>query len=138
MKTKADLNQYQRLAARTLPDSAQSFGQVKGGDVNTHLLVHGALKLAGEAGEVADLVGKWYGQGHDLDRDELIDELGDVLWHLAEVCTALRVDLGLVAYRNLRKLAARYPGEGFEVERSLNRSEQHTAFIAELESSSDG
>ena len=128
---KADLNQYQRLASRTLPD-AQLSGDC--GDINTHLLIHGALKLAGEAGEVADIVGKWYGQMHDLDRDDLINELGDVLWHLAEICTALQVELGHVAYRNLRKLAARYPGEGFDASRSLNRSEQHTVFVETLES----
>ena len=133
---KADLNQYQRLASRTLPSEFRGPDE-KTGEASTGLLIHGALKLAGEAGEVADLIGKWYGQGHDLDRDELIDELGDVLWHLAEVCTALRVDLGLVAYRNLRKLAARYPGEGFEVSRSLNRSEQHTTFVETLESPKD-
>jgi NTP pyrophosphatase (non-canonical NTP hydrolase) len=96
------------------------------------LLIHGVLKLAGEAGELADLVGKWWGQGHELDREKLIAELGDVLWHVAEVSTALGVDLQEVAYLNLSKLQTRYP-EGFDPEHSLNRSEQHSTFIETME-----
>ena len=150
---KADLNQYQRLAARTLPSKFRRVGHgprglegstcpawvdpEREGCVGSALLIHGALKLTGEAGEVADLVGKWYGQGHEIDDDELIDELGDVLWHLAELCTALGVDVGVVAYRNLEKLRRRYP-DGFEEVRSLNRAEQHSAFVEALDESSPG
>lgn len=114
---KVDLNQYQRLAARTVPDHPL---QGRPGAIKTGMLLHGALKLAGEAGEISDIVGKWYGQGHDLDRDHLIEELGDVLWHVAEIATALGVDLGEVAYKNLEKLHRRYP-EGFDIEKSAER-----------------
>jgi len=114
---KVDLNQFQRLAARTLPDHPL---QGRPGDIKTTLLLHGALKLSGEAGEISDEVGKWYGQGHDLDRDHLIEELGDVLWHVAEIATALGVDLGEVAFQNLEKLHRRYP-EGFDIEKSAER-----------------
>ncbi len=114
---KVDLNQYQRLAARTLPDHPFAGAT---GSIKTGLLLHGVLKLAGEAGELSDLVGKWYGQGHDLDRDLLVEELGDVLWHTAEIATALGVDLGEVAYRNLEKLNGRYP-DGFDPDRSTQR-----------------
>ena len=114
---KVDLNQFQRLAARTLPDHPL---QGRPGEIKTGMLLHGALKLSGEAGEISDEVGKWYGQGHDLDRDHLVEELGDVLWHVAEIATALGVDLGEVAYKNLQKLNERYP-EGFDIEKSATR-----------------
>ena len=114
---KVDLNQYQRLAARTMPDNPFTGGS---GQVKIPLLMHGALKLAGEAGEICDEVGKWYGQGHDIDRDHLVEELGDVLWHVAEIATALGVDLGEVAFQNLEKLQRRYP-DGFDIEKSLKR-----------------
>jgi len=128
---KADLNQYQRLAARTLPNTGVELRD----DLRPSqrcLLVHGVLKLNGEAGELADLLGKYWAQGHELDRDKLILELGDVLWHVAEIATALDVDLREVAYRNLEKLRRRYP-DGFDEERSLNRAEQHQAFVEALE-----
>ena len=41
------------------------------------------------------------------DRDALADELGDVLWYVAEVGTVLDVNLDDVAARNLEKLRSR-------------------------------
>ena len=60
--------------------------------------------------------------GHELDRDALIKELGDVAWYLAEAATALDIDLSEVFERNIEKLKKRYP-EGFSEERSINRTE---------------
>lgn len=42
-----------------------------------------AMGLSGETGEVVDLLKKVVGHGHDLDKDKLIKELGDVMWYLA-------------------------------------------------------
>ncbi len=41
------------------------------------------LGLIGEAGEVADLVKKSLERGALIDRDRMIEELGDVLWYVA-------------------------------------------------------
>lgn len=42
-----------------------------------------AMGLSGESGEVVDLLKKVVGHGHDLDKEKLIKELGDVMWYLA-------------------------------------------------------
>ena len=74
-------------------------------------LVYPALKLAGEAGEVAEKIGKIYRDNNgELNRDSihaLVLEMGDVLWYLAELATYLGVDLSQVAACNLQKLADR-------------------------------
>ena len=70
------------------------------------------------AGEAIDIVKKHLAQGHELDREGLIKELGDVAWYLAETATALGVDLDEILGRNIEKLKNRYP-EGFSTE---NRS----------------
>lgn len=112
-----NLDEYQRRAMRTLnPQEAPPLAP----EIDKAALIHGALKLAGEAGEVADLVGKWQGQGHPLNVEELAAELGDVLWHLAEVATAIGWPLGGIAIANLDKLKRRYPA-GFETQRSIDR-----------------
>jgi NTP pyrophosphatase (non-canonical NTP hydrolase) len=101
------LNDYQAQAARTLidaPDSEYSADQI--------MLVWNALGLAGEAGEVADTIKKAVFHQHGLDRDELIKELGDVLWYVAALCTKLDISMSEVAERNIAKLHKRYP-EGY-------------------------
>ena len=60
--------------------------------------------------------------GHELDRDALIKELGDIAWYLAEGAEALGISLEEVFERNIEKLKKRYP-EGFSEERSINRTE---------------
>ena len=79
------------------------------------------LGLAGEAGEVVDYLKKVVGHGHKLDRDKLVKELGDVLWYVAEICSAINADMSDVAQQNIDKLKARYP-DGFSSERSINRA----------------
>lgn len=104
------LNEYQELAQRT---ARQDISRVD------HLL-NGVLGLAGEAGECADLVKKqWFQDGRAITND-MIDELGDVLWYIAETAAALGVTLEEVAQHNVDKLRKRYP-EGFDADRSLHR-----------------
>lgn len=109
---------YQKLAGRTLidgPDAAYTDEQI--------MLVWNALGLAGEAGEVADLVKKGVFHQHGLDRERLIKELGDVLWYTAALATKLGVSLSEVMERNIAKLAARYP-DGYSPEASRKRVDE--------------
>ena len=78
------------------------------------------MGLCGESGEAIDIVKKHLAQGHALDREALIKELGDVAWYLAETAYALDVPLEEVLQRNVDKLRARYP-QGFEACRSIER-----------------
>lgn len=85
-------------------------------------LINGVMGLCGESGEVIDLVKKHLSQGHPLDREAMVKELGDVAWYLAETAYVLGYFLEDIFKANLAKLAARYP-DGFSVERSLHRDE---------------
>lgn len=84
------------------------------------LLANLALGVAGEAGEVADLIKKQIFHDHDPDPDRLIEELGDVLWYVTALAYTLNVPLEEVARRNAAKLKARYP-TGFDPARSRER-----------------
>ena len=84
------------------------------------VLMNALMGLCGESGEAIDLMKKHLFQGHELDREKLIKELGDVAWYLAEAATGLGVDLSEVLQRNLDKLHARYP-QGFSTANSQNR-----------------
>lgn len=95
---------YQTAAART---SAAPWPE------RERLMVQ-TLGLCGEAGEVADLVKKATWHGRDLTSSKLADELGDVLWYLADIATARGLRLDHIAQWNIDKLQSRYP-DGFTV-----------------------
>ena len=78
-------------------------------------LLVGALGLGGEAGEVLELIKKHFYHGKDLPAEELLLELGDVLWYVAYTADAIGLTLEDVAKANNAKLRARYPN-GFSVE----------------------
>ena len=103
-------NEYQHLAARTIGSNMNAIKQEK------HAL-HG---MVGEIGELHSLYQKRY-QGHDFDEEHAKKELGDLLWFVAEYCTAWGWALEDVMQLNIDKLIARYP-EGFSEERSLHRA----------------
>ena len=106
------INEYQQLAMRTLNKDLSK----------KDVLINGVMGLCGEAGEAIDIVKKHLAQGHELDKEKLIKELGDVAWYLAETAYALDTDLETVFNLNIEKLKRRYP-EGFEKEKSINRDE---------------
>ena len=106
------INEYQKLAMRT---SNQELS-------NAMHLVNGALGLCGESGEVADIVKKFWMQGHNLDQGHIAKELGDICWYIAETATAIGYDLETIMQMNIDKLMKRYP-EGFSAERSQHREQ---------------
>ena len=105
------VNDYQKLAMTTLNPALSK----------KDVLINGVMGLCGESGEAIDIVKKHLAQGHELDREGLIKELGDIAWYLAETAYSLDVPLEEVFRRNLDKLKSRYP-EGFDPERSIHRT----------------
>jgi len=86
------------------------------------LLINATLGLAGEAGEVSDVVKKYIFHKHVLNKDELIKELGDCLWYIEVISHILEISTEEVKKRNIEKLRKRYPN-GFTEEASINRNE---------------
>ena len=105
-------NEYQKLAMRTCNLLHSPLDD---------MACHAVFGLTSEAGEVAGLFQKRY-QGHELDEEHLMKEIGDCLWMIAELCTAYGFSLEDVMQLNIDKLRARYPN-GFDTEKSLHRAE---------------
>jgi NTP pyrophosphatase (non-canonical NTP hydrolase) len=97
--------------------------------------LHAALMLASEAGEVAGLVQKGYqaapipadGETRGprdilagIDREKLLNELGDVRFALELMLLATGVNMYEIENRNVDKLSERYPA-GFDPARSIHR-----------------
>ena len=102
-----DFNLYQKEAHDA---ASYPYGTI-GKEAHAVDYIYPALGLAEEAGEVA---GKFAKAVRDNDgvideerKREIVKELGDVLWFVAECCTVLRVDMDTVAELNIKKLADR-------------------------------
>lgn len=109
-----DFSQYQELSKRTMP---------KNWDGMT--ISNYAMGLAGEAGEVVDLLKKWVHHQHPITQDELdklVKELGDVQHYANGIATMFKISMNDVVVANVEKLKKRYP-EGFSPEKSINREE---------------
>ena len=106
------INEYQKLAMTTLNPALNK----------KDVLINGDMGLCGESGEAIDIVKKLLAQGHELDKDKLAKELGDICWYLAEAATALDLSLEDIMAANIEKLKKRYP-DGFDADRSINRFE---------------
>lgn len=104
------INEYQELAMTTLnPELTKK-----------DVLINSVMGLCGESGEAIDIVKKWMAQGHELDKEHLTKELGDIAWYLAEAATALEFPLDDILQSNIDKLKKRYP-DGFDAQKSLVR-----------------
>lgn len=106
------INEYQELAMRTVNPELDK----------NDMLINSVMGLCGESGEAIDIVKKWFAHGHELDREHLKKELGDIAWYLSEAATALDLELEDILEANIEKLRRRYP-EGFATEKSQNRAE---------------
>ena len=104
-----NFSEYQEKARRTQNDSLT---------INMKRQ-HALYGLAGEVGEVLSTYQKEL-QGHSVSREKVLEEMGDCLWMLAELCDCLGASMEDVAEANIQKLLGRYPNR-FEPNRSLHR-----------------
>ena len=69
------------------------------------------MGLAGEAGEVCDNLKKHLLHHKPLDREHLVEELGDVLWYFQHTLNTFDITWKEVVEYNIRKLCERYPDQ---------------------------
>lgn len=86
-------------------------------------LMHACLGLCSEAGEFADAIKKSFAYDKELDIENLVEELGDILWFVALACKALELPMETVAINNVAKLFHRYP-EKFSNEAADERADK--------------
>ena len=73
------------------------------------------IPLAGLASETGELLGEYKkylrdGEIHKLFKERLAEEVGDLLWYVANVATKFGLDLAEVAQQNLAKCEGRWGG----------------------------
>jgi NTP pyrophosphatase (non-canonical NTP hydrolase) len=139
--------EYQQLAMRTrCPQGSVVLERLQQGQAvedserwgkpslpyNTALL-HGCIGLAGEAGELATAMQRWLWYGKGLDVTNIKEEVGDALWYIAEICTALGCDMGAIMEANIAKLKERH-GDKFSDVKAAEENRDREAERKVLES----
>ena len=119
------MDTYQSLALRTLSTQFH----IGDNGVSPDLL-HGAIGLATESGELLDSLKRALFYGAALDRTNLIEELGDLEWYMAVIREAVGVTQEEVQRINIEKLQARYPAK-FSTDHALNRDLKRERAILE-------
>lgn len=87
---------------------------------NTIRLLHASFGVGSESGEVQDAIKRYVFYGKPVDRVNLIEEAGDLLWYINVLLSAVDSTFDEAMERNIAKLKARY-GEKFTEAQALNR-----------------
>ena len=106
-----EINNYQLKAARTC-------AQIDGNILDD---IHMVLGMQTEASEIADVYKKALAYKKPLDLVNVKEEIGDLMWYIANLCNMHGWDLRDIMATNIAKLEARYP-EKFTEEAALNRN----------------
>lgn len=93
------INDYQKFASRAIRKESKG----------KNLIVGFALGLGGEAGEVLDDIKKREYHGRNISIEHTAEELGDVMWYVANIATQLGFSLEDILEYNVHKLTSRYP-----------------------------
>lgn len=110
------ISEYQKRAYTSLNDHESDK------DRNLNWLIG----LSEEAGEVLNMFKHHYWGGEEVNKEELAQELGDVLWYLSAVASHNGIDLEASAELNILKLENRYKS-GYSEADSQNRKEKSRA-----------
>lgn len=114
-----DSKQYIADAVRTESRDFATIGSRMQCEENIRLL-HSAMGLVTEAGEIQDALKKHLFYGRTLDKVNLEEELGDLFWYMAIMADTLGISFEQIMEKNIRKLKSRY-GEKFTEERAIKR-----------------
>ena len=106
-----EFKDYQNKIYRAIPDHESQKDEI----------LHWAVGLSEECGEVMSVLKHHYYGGEDFNREELVKEIGDVLWYTAALCTAAGVNMDSIAKLNVEKLLHRFPDAEFDDSRSFQR-----------------
>ena len=85
--------------------------------------LHGAVGIAGESAEILDHMKKLWVYDRAMDRDKVIEEMGDTIHYLMMLCIKMDVTFAGLIRNNMVKLNKRYPN-GFSKADAIARADQ--------------
>lgn len=87
-------------------------------------LVHAGMGISGEAGELLDGIKKHVVYGKELDRMNIIEELGDLFFYMHAMMNLLGISEQQVLQHNACKLMVRYEGMSYSDKAAQARADK--------------
>jgi NTP pyrophosphatase (non-canonical NTP hydrolase) len=119
-----NLKEYSKLASRTDAPISPTYDKLHA--------VHMVMGMVTEVGELQDIYKKNLAYGKPIDEVNEKEEIGDLMWYIANHCRVKGWDLGEILETNIKKLQARFP-EKFDPAFAINRDLEAERKILENE-----
>ena len=87
-------------------------------------LLHMVVGISGEAGELLDAVKKWAIYNKPLDRENILEELGDIEFYLEGFRQAIGATRETILNNNIAKLSDRYSSGSYSDDQAINRADK--------------
>lgn len=87
-------------------------------------MIHMAMGIAGEAGEIIDAVKKNVIYGKILDEKNILEELGDIMFYIQGICQEMDITLEEVLEANIKKLGIRYTDHKYSDLSAIERADK--------------
>lgn len=87
-------------------------------------LMHMAVGVAGEAGELLDAIKKHVIYGKKLDEANVVEELGDLRFYMSGIMNTLNIAEGELLFSNNAKLSKRYASGSYSNQQAQERADK--------------
>lgn len=109
-----EYTEYEVLSSRTFANRKEPLSE------HATDLLHCAIGISTESGELLDAFKKHIYYGKPLDMVNVGEELADCMWYISNLCRLTNLDFNTLLENNINKLKVRYPDK-FTMENALNR-----------------
>lgn len=87
-------------------------------------VLHAAVGVSGESGELLDAVKKWIFYNKTVDRENVVEELGDLEFYMEAIRSKMGINREETLKHNMEKLAERYKKYQYSDQAAIERADK--------------
>ena len=114
------MKEHQQMVSNLFKDGEELLSELTPEKANAW---HAATGISGEAGELLDAVKKHAVYGKEVDRENVVEELGDLEFYMEAIRSELGITREETLIHNMRKLGIRYK-DGYSNEAAQERADK--------------
>lgn len=87
-------------------------------------VLHAAVGVSGESGELLDAIKKWIFYNKTVDRENVVEELGDLEFYMEAIRSKMGISREETLKHNMEKLAERYKKYQYSDQAAIERADK--------------